>query len=382
MRGLWILLAAALAGRLVLAFATGGNPYDLESFALTNGALSDGDPWDAYGQLLDPVRWPYPPGFFPWVLAAPRIAFHTGLPFDGVIQIPAALCDVAIAGLVAWILTHRGAPRREVLAGAALIALSPLFVADSSYHGQIDSVATLPALAGVWLWARAERRVLAAALLLGLAAAIKTPLALVVVALLPTARSVREAGTLALASAAVPLVLLAPFLAADARGVVDALTYKGLVGLGGLAVIVQPSLPSGWLEPGFHLRPSRIDAATTWLEAAVVAFVLAVGMRVRQRPLDLVCLMFLAVWSFTLPWSYTYLVWGIPFLVVARRWWIAGALTALGLPLVLILYTGPHSGALVGLYTATVIAIWVVTVAGTVVVARDLVRAPLGVVRS
>lgn len=370
-----MLLAAALVGRLVLAFASEGNPYDLGSFAVTEAALTDGDPWDLYAQVDDPPRWPYPPGFLPWVLAAPRVAFHSGLPFDGVIQLPAVLADVVLAGLVAWILARQGARDAVVLGGAALVALSPLLIADSSYHGQIDSVPTVPALAGAWLWARGDRRVVAAALLLGLAAAIKTPLALVVIAILPTARSLREAATLVAVSAAVPLLALAPFLATEPRATVDNLTYTGLVGLGGLAVLLQPSLPKGWIGPGFHLRPSRIMEANPWLEAAVVGAVLAVGARVRDRPLELVCLMFLAVWSFTVPWSYTYLVWGIPFLIVARRWWLAGAITALGLPLVLILYTGPHGDGAVAAYTALVIALWAVTAAGALLVGRDLLRA-------
>jgi hypothetical protein len=367
-----MLLAAALAGRLVLAFATHGDPYDLGSFAHTEAALTDGDPWDLYAQVGHPIRWPYPP----------RVAFHTGLPFDGVIQLPAVAADVAIAGMVAWILSRRGAAPRTALAGAALIALSPVFIADSSYHGQIDSVATLPALAGVWLWIRPDRNALAAALLLGLAAAIKTPLALAAIALLPTARSWREAATLVGASAAVPLLTLAPFLAADAHASVRALTYEGLVGLGGLAVVLQPSLPNGWLGPGFHLKASRFAGATQWLEAGVVAAVLAIGMRARDRPLELVCLMFLAVFSFTLPWSYTYLVWGIPFLIVAGRWRVVTAMTALSLPVVLILYTAPHGDALVFVYTALVIALWLVTAGGALVVARDLVRAPRRRVRS
>ena len=369
-----MLLAAALAGRLVLAFATGGNPYDLQSFALTEAALTDGDPWDLYVQVVDPPRWPYPPGYLPWVWAAPRVAFHTGLPFDAVIQIPAVLADVALAGAVAWILTRQGAPRRTVLGGAALLALSPILIADSSYHGQIDSVPTLVALLGAWAWVRPDRRVLAAALLLGLAVTIKQPLALVVLALLPTARTLREAATLVAVTAALPLLALAPFLAAEPRATIDNLTYFGLVGLGGLAVIVQPSLPDGWLREDFGPGLTRLLDLARPLQALTLGAVLAIGLRVRARPLELVCFAFLAAYSFTISWNYTYLVWGLPFLIVARHWRLAGAITALGLPIVLILYTAPHGDAPIFVYTALVIVLWMVTAAGTISIARDLLR--------
>src|SRR3712207_3393499 len=94
MRGVWMLLAVGLAGRLVLAFAPEGNGYDLMSFVLTEGAPPDGDPFALYAQVAAPPRWPYPPGYLPWVWAAPRVAFNTGLPFHGVIQLLPVLTDV------------------------------------------------------------------------------------------------------------------------------------------------------------------------------------------------------------------------------------------------------------------------------------------------
>jgi hypothetical protein len=365
-RTLWAMLGLALLGRLVLAALTNDNPYDLGSYRVTQLALEDGSPWDLYAQVADPPRWPYPPGYLPWLLLAPRLAFHSGISFDFIVQLPPILADVALAGLVAWM--------RPGLAGPALIAFSPILVYDSSIHGQLDSVPTLPALLGTWLWAREDRRVVGAALLLGLAIAIKQPLALVVLALLPSSRSPREAALLLGISAALPLLALAPFLAAEPRATVDNLTYSGLVGLGGLAVVVQPSLTEGWLRGGVGLQPSRIMDLNHWLQAAVVGGVLAVASRARRRPLDAVALMFLAVWSFTLPWSFTYLVWGLPFLVVAGQLRTVAAMNALGLPIVAILYTVPHEGGVVTLYTVLVIALWALTAAAALKLARDLIR--------
>ena len=197
---------------------------------------------------------------------------------------------------------------------------------------------------------------------------------LLAVALLPTARSWREAATLVGVSAAPSLLTIAPFFVAEPRATLEALRYIGLVGLGGLSVVIKPALAEGWMGPMYEEKRGPVVEFHRPLQALTVAAVLAVGARVRERPLELVCLMFLAVWSFTAVWSYTYLVWGIPFLIVAGRWWIAGAITALSLPVVLIHHSAPHDGAVVTIYTVAVIALWVVTAGGAVAVARDLLR--------
>jgi len=127
------MLAAGLAIRLVLAFSTYGVRFDIDSLALVRDQLA-ADPLHLYDaltvQLGDHIspRWPYPPGFFAWVAPAGWLADQTGLPFHGLIQIPAILADLALALLVSYYLGLRRAADRTRLAAAGLIALGPSFV--------------------------------------------------------------------------------------------------------------------------------------------------------------------------------------------------------------------------------------------------------------
>jgi hypothetical protein len=100
------------------------------------------------------ARWPYPGGFAPLALLADLAADATGLPFHGVVQLPALVADAVIAVLVAAGLRGAGASERIALAGAGLVALGPIFVLISGHHGQIDAVAIALAVAALGVWER------------------------------------------------------------------------------------------------------------------------------------------------------------------------------------------------------------------------------------
>ena len=164
-RLLWAMVVLGLAARLVLAFAFYGQPYDQNSFAMVREALTH-SPLDVYGSVGE-FRWPYPPAYFLWIAAADGIADLTGLAFHGLVNVPAMAADVGIAWIVQAHLGRRGADENKRLAAAGLVLLGPAFIAISGYHGQIDSVAILPAVAAVALWdSGGARRGLAAGLLL------------------------------------------------------------------------------------------------------------------------------------------------------------------------------------------------------------------------
>src|SRR5205814_5832809 len=149
----------------------------------------------------------------------------------------------ALTYLVARALERRGASEATVLGAACLVAFGPIFALTSGYHGQIDSLAILPAVVALERWTRGgESRALSAGVLLGVAASIKTPAGLVLLALLPTVQSRREAMVLTGAMAAVAGGLLAPFAASSPHALAHALRFAGEPGEGGLSLVVQPSL--------------------------------------------------------------------------------------------------------------------------------------------
>ena len=122
------------------------------------------------------------------------IGDHLGLPRDFILRVPSILADGALTFLVIDALERRGASGRLVFGAASLVAFGPMFLAVSSYQGQIDTLAILPAATAVLLWSRPRTpaRAVVCGSLIGIGAALKTVPGFMVLALLATARSTLE----------------------------------------------------------------------------------------------------------------------------------------------------------------------------------------------
>lgn len=349
-RRLLALLGAGLVARLVLAFVFEGASFDIDSFRLVRDALGD-DLLGLYGQVNGGgfFRWPYPPGYLPWVATADGLASLTGLPFHGWIQLPAIAADLAIAWLVQSMLGRRGASEPARLGAAALVALGPTFVATAGYHGQIDSVAALAALAALAVWERGgEGRALGAGLLIGAGATVKTFPLVIVLALLPWARSRREAATILAVPAAVVALALAPFAIAHPGDTIDSLQNRGLPGLGGISLLVQPELARAAIE---GVNPGEANAATNFIlgrgELVVIGLLVALGafiMWARPDPVRGAVLLWLGLYAFGLNFALHYAVWLLPFLLVQRRLRTVALIQLLLLPAAVIYYGAPWGG--------------------------------------
>lgn len=338
----WLIgiVAAGTLLRLVFAFTTVGVSYDIESYRVTGEALRESR-FAVYRQLHErrtllnesAPRWPYPPGFFPWIGAVGLIRRVLPLPFAGLIKLPMVVSDAALAVLVAVSLRARLRDDRTALGAAALVAIGPSFFLISGYHGQLDSLAIAPAFAGLLAWERAppERRGWVAGALIGLGGAIKTVPLVLVLALLPTARSRREAATLLASATLVPLAMLGPFLAAAPAETIKMLYYAGAPGVGGLSLVLQPSLASGWI---LH-RPVVRSGITVFLADAApflaVGLILVIGAFLfirRAAPREGAAMLWLGIYALAPTFFFQYVVWGLPFFLFAG--WLAyvGALEA------------------------------------------------------
>jgi len=392
-RGRRVLLAMVVAGlaiRLVIAFATVGSDYDMASLRLVASELHA--PSDIYstvngeirfeGETETLFRWPYAPAFFPWIHASSWLEDHTPLPFHGVVQLPAIAADVVIALLVLWGLGRRDFGERTRLAGAGLVLLGPSFIAISGYHGQIDSLVILPALAAVLVWERstAGDRATVAGVLLGAGAALKTVPALMVLALLPTSRSLGEAARLVALTAAVPLAMLLPFALSDFAGVRELASYSGAPGAGGLSLVVQPDLANRWLAEG----PFQLSEASellveygSWLLLAALLLATGIMLRLRTPPVIAAICVWLLVWTLGPGFFFQYLVWGLPFIILAGRLAEAAALQVAVLVPTLLFYLGPwESTGPTPLYVAIMIAVWLAMLAALAMVFRGIAYAP------
>jgi len=324
-------------------------------------------PLHLYGELNPPheYHWPYPPGYFPWVLASHGLSSVAGIPFRVCVVLPAIAADAALAWLVQVGLGRAGADERARLGGCALVAFGPAFALISGYHGQIDSVAVLPAVLALLAWERGgSRRALAAGLLIGVAVSIKTAPGLVLLALLPSVRSRREALTLCAAAVAVPLVALAPFLAVDAPGVLRALRYAGIPGQGGISMLADPNLVRHFV---FDAQVTHLTAPIrlmvdhgALLTGAALAAAGTVVVRRRMAPRDGAAVLWLALYVAGTAFAFQYAVWGLPFLILAGRlrwavWMQAGLLVPEAL-----YYLGPWHGPelLIPLYVGCMGAVW------------------------
>lgn len=393
MEGLWrqppwrwllVLLGVGLAGRLALAFTTLGQPFDIDAYARVRDALAR-SPLHLYALVNGDgsQHWPYPGGFVPWVALSGWLSDHVGLRFDGWIQVAPIAADIGLAVIVFTYLGSRGASGPRRLAAAALVVAGPGFWVISGYHGQIDAVAILPAVLGLWFWDRSEsrHRALVAGALIGLAASIKAPPLLTALALLPTARSLREAATLLGTTVAVVVGSVAPFLIADWHSTVDGLTEnRGLPGFGGISLLVQPDLSALWLHTRrVELSPvsqALFDHGTIFVIAALLAtgFVL---IRRRVEPLPAAVVIWLAYFSLGINFGITYLILGVPFFLMAGRVREVAALQmALVVPLALLYIQRGRSLPLEWIYTPVMLVVWVGILACLVVSLRRIVGTP------
>ena len=274
------------------------------------------------------------------------------------------------------------------LSAAALVALGPPFAVISGYHGQTDAIAILPAVVAVIVWELApRRRALAAGLLIGAGAAIKTVPGLMVLALLPTARDRREAIVLVGTAVAIPAILLAPFAIADLDGVSKILDYNGAPGLGGLSLVLQPNLAADWLT-GVQLQPSDLSS---WLvDRHGLPSLISIGaaalflLRYRPSALDGAVFVWLVVYAFSPNLFLQYAIWGLPFLLLAG-YVRTVLLVELGLvvPFVITYATVWESRSIAAVYSPMMIALWAASVVGVFVLGRRIVagrrRHPEGV---
>ena len=379
-----LLIAAAAFVHLVLAFATVGIETDMANFLKISHVLRGelgSSPLDMYSILnppdVNPPGWPYLPAITPWFVVADSLARFSGLPFHGLVQLP------LIAGTMgtAW-LCHRtvlGAGGGELRARLALllVGLGPLYVMVTGWMGQLDSLAFLPALAAALIWLQGdERRWLYAGLLIGLAASVKVVPIFVLVALLPSARSWREAASLVVAAGAIPLLVVAPFLLADFDGVFDALTrYAGLLGKWGLTLFIQPDLSNSWVLGGPPGSPGETVASLQDVARyfTLGALALAGALIAWRRPpvLDACAGLFLILLGLSVNLTYHWLLWPLAFLIAGGRLWYAAYLQGAVFVAQLMLHYGPSYTWLADVYPVYMCALQITVLAGgLVLVAR------------
>jgi hypothetical protein len=366
------LLAAGAAIRLLIAARYIHSSYDIDSFRIVDATLRSHP-----GLLYATHRWPYPGAFLPWVLVAGWLGRHTAVDISVWLKLPAIAADVAIAWLVHAFLGLRRASERRRLAGAACIALGPSLIAISGYEGQIDAVAIAFAVAAVYCWARlgrGPRRELVCSLLIGAGAAVKTVPILLLLAFLPLVADWRARARFAAVALAVPFVSVLPWLLTHPH-TLKALDYAGLPGAGALSLAVQPSLAEAVLVAGSGVRYSaltlHLQDVRTLLLAVPLALLALMLLRRRPAPERAATLVWLVVYVFLANFFFQYVVWGLPFMVMAGLVWETAAVQlALLVPTLLWIGRPWHNEVVVWLYVLPMLGAWAAAAAGTLLLGR------------
>jgi Glycosyltransferase family 87 len=379
-RPLWILIAVGLAIRVALAFAFRGTDAVLLE-QVDAGFVRSWD-WHAVYESGGAFRWTYPPLWLGWLAGASWLSDVTGLSFHGLAKLGPTLADVGLALAIYTYLGWRGARERLRLAGAALVMLGPSFIAISGYHGQIDSAAILPAVIALMVWERSSspNRALWAGLLIGVGAAVKLPPLLLVLPLLGAAKSWGEAAKLAGAALAVVLLSLAP-LWASGIDLSRVARYAGFPGWGGLSLVVEPAY--GWhlfTQPIFSPYAQSgllqtVQDNARWITAVSLAAYTAFVVRYRPAAVDAAALLWLVVYAFSPNFFLNYLVYGLPFFLMAGFLIEVAVLQALLIAPTVAYYvvlSPAHSTATGVLYVPALIALWAAWVLATLVIAWRL----------
>lgn len=378
---LWAILVSGVCVAVVIAYTTHGDPYDIESLRLVRRSL-EAAPLGVYTGFAraGTPRWPYPPGFFPVIFLAGRLA-HAAVPFEFLIRLPSIAADAALAWVVHSYLGCRGADARTRLSAVALVSLGPSFLAISGFHGQIDAVAILPAAIALYVWDRpssSSSRALPSGLLIGVGAAIKTVPGLFVLALLPSARSKREGATLMIAALAPTVLAFAPYALTGGLPPLHIFLYRGLPGAGGLSLAVQPDVAVAVLKIGPEpFSPLSVVVANHGAIIVVVglALVAFVGYAARPPARVMAVVLWLSVYTFGVNFFFQYVLWGLPFFLMAGYVREVAVVQAALLGPTLIFYLRPWHRPIVAIvYAALMILVWAAACAGLAAQGRKLLR--------
>jgi uncharacterized membrane protein len=378
-----VVLVAGLVGRVLFALNTAGVVYDLDSLKIVAGLLHShpGTVYQVANANHAYPRWPYPPGFFPIIWACRIIADHivVGDGFETMIRFPTIVSDIAIAFVVQEFLRLKGLSKPRRLAAAALVALGPSFAAISGIHGQIDADGILPVVIAVYVWERrVPRRALIAGVLIGVGAMVKSIPGLVLLALLPSVETRREAFTLIGAALAVAVAAIGPYVIHDGIHWFRNLDYNGGIGLGSLSLVAQPSLALNWLHVGSTPISGfsfDLDHAARWIAAGTVLCSFAVLLRARAAAPLAAAALYLTVYAFGVTFFMQYMVWGLPFLLMAGYLWQVLALEALLLAPVYVIYHGVTTNtAGKVLYVAPMLLVWACVTVGLGLLLRRATR--------
>lgn len=155
------MLCAALLATVMKIFlaATTTGTNDVINFANFAEGVREYGPIELYGERMGFAQYNHPP-LTGWMLLAINWLTDLGLPFELLIRLPATLADVGTALLI-FELLRRARPLREATVAGIAVAVSPILIIVSGFHGNTDPVFVMFSLLSLFLLATQRSAVLA-----------------------------------------------------------------------------------------------------------------------------------------------------------------------------------------------------------------------------
>jgi hypothetical protein len=321
----WIALGAASALKLYLAFKTAGT-IDAAGFADHLAKIEQFGGLGAYrvrGAFDNPFNSP------PFMIHALRamgwLAQTTHLPFPFWLRLPSILADVGSLLITSRMLARLW-PGRDLTWPLLLVALSPVSIMLSGYHGNTDSLMIFFVLLTVYLCER-EGTAWAAGLAFGAALNIKIVPLMFAPALLLYLPDVRRRLQFLVAASGLWLTASLPYVLQDpllvARTVFG---YGSIYGHWGWTYFLARLLPDtlAYAHPPHDVIGPHAVYATVGksvLLVLIVAFSFWMNRRGRKVPLFIQCGLLIALFLTLTPgFGSQYLVWLMPWIAGLALW--------------------------------------------------------------
>ncbi len=297
--------AIAFVAKLLLALNTYGtnDVYTYERFGL----------WSRYfGADLYKIApdLNHPPSMLHVLSALLWISDHTHLPFHFWLRFPGILADIGCLFLICRILGERMWERSTFIA-LLLIAIAPMHILISGFHGNTDPIMIFFVMAAVWL-AGYQGRIAAGGVAYGLALCVKISPIILVPVLFLSLRDVKKQVRFFGLAIAVALIGWSPFLFQEPMVVIQhVFGYKSSYGLWGISWLLReianawPAL--GWLNDGY----SRFGTPMVMLGILILSVLMN---RMEKKPslYTQVGMIFLFFFTATSGFAVQYLAWLTP----------------------------------------------------------------------
>ena len=315
--------------------------------------------WELLGQLLlngenfyGSMLHNWPPLWIYLLAGLWLVHSATLVPFSFLVKLPPICADACLAALLYRAGLRRGCGRGAAIALGLAYALSPISVLITGYHGQFDSLMLAPAFLAWYGWEfwSGRRRLVGSALSLGLGIWFKTVPLLLLPVLLPRLAGWRQRvvyGALAVGPAV--LATLPYFLLWPAEVMDNFVRYSSWFGQWGYPVVWMVvelvhfnSMPWPVPDPQFVSPTLRLMLEFgRWVLLVALAATWWYSYR-RLDVLQAILATFAVLYFATVGFGLQYLLWIVPFALVARDRWLAPYTVFATVLLVLAYLMGPE----------------------------------------